>query len=37
MIEAATAILLRRGFAKDFIRKKVYWVPGKLKAASGAR
>lgn len=29
MIENSKAILLRRGFSKEFIRQEVYWVPKK--------
>lgn len=31
MIENAKGILSRRGFAKDFVREEVYWVPKKEK------
>jgi hypothetical protein len=29
MIENAKGVLRRRGFAKEFIREEIYWVPKK--------
>jgi len=34
MIEHGKGILKRRGFAKEFLKEEIYWIPGKQAPAA---